>query len=91
MILVSIVDRSNEWVHSVINLVESNNGQEMRVYHDGNLIRSKTLTGLLDLPVDRNGRIVIGRAFTEENRYYASVQVDEMCVFTTVAWLGMKL
>ena len=75
------MDRSNEWVHSVINLVDSNNGQEIRIYHDGNLIRSKTLTGLLDLPVDVNGRIVIGRAFTDLNQYYASVYVDEILLY----------
>ena len=76
-----IVDKSNEWIHTVINLIASDNGQEIRIYHDGNLIRSKTLTGLLDLPVDRNGKIVIGRAFTDLNQYYASVYVDEMLLY----------
>ena len=74
------VSKSSEWVHSVTNFVGPNNGQGIRVYHDGQLIghdsRKSTFSPLQN-PV--NGKISIGK-FDR----YASVQVDELYFFSRV-------
>ena len=65
------------WFHTVLNFM----GDRMRIYHDG-VVRST-------LPVDASpsshipgdGRIVIGRWFSELDSNYASVQVDELLFF----------
>ena len=76
------MDISDEWVHTVVNFIALNNGEEIRIYHDGNLIRSKTMTTrAFNLPANDNRKIVIGRAFTGLNEYYASVYVDEMLFY----------
>ena len=68
------------WLHILINFIEPNNGEGFRVYHDGELIQNVTFkdNGLPFGSIDSN--IVIGRSFTEQNRFYSSVRLDEVFV-----------
>ena len=63
------------WFHIVLNFM----GNIMRIYLDG-VIRSTLPTGSSS-QVPGDGRIVIGRRFSELDSNYASVQVDELLFF----------
>ena len=70
--------KSSEWVHSVTNFYGPNNGQGIRIYHNGQLIgydSTRTTPNPSKSPV--NGKIAIGN-FDDR---YASVQVDELFFF----------
>ena len=74
------VPKSNEWVHGVLNFLGTNNKEGIRIYENGqhvgnDIIKTQAST------TEPNGRIVTGRAFTEVNEYYGSVQVDELLFF----------
>ena len=74
------VGKSNEWVHGVFNFLGPNDEEGIRIYENGKHVWNHT-TVTQSSTTESNGRIVIGRAFTELNNYYASVQVDELLFF----------
>ena len=74
------VGKSNEWVHGVLNFLGPNDGEGIRIYENGkNVGNHKNITQ--SSSTESNGRIAIGRVFTEINNYYGSVQVDELLFF----------
>ena len=74
------VGKSNEWVHGVLNFLGPNDEEGIRIYENGKHVGNHTII-TQSSTTESNGRIVIGRAFTEINNYYASVQVDELLFF----------
>ena len=63
-----------------MNFIRPDNGQGIQIYHGGELAgRGDTKSGLKHSPGD--GRVVLGRVFTDSNSYYASVDVDEILFF----------
>ena len=74
------VPKPTGWTHVVLNYIGPNNGQGIQVYHGGEPAgRGDTKSGLKHSPGD--GRVVLGRVFTDSNSYYASVDVDEISFF----------
>ena len=72
---------TNNWIHSVLNLIGPNEGPGISIYqdgeHKGNDITSPSLSYN-----QGDGKIVIGRFYTgPDNPYYASVEVDQMLFF----------
>ena len=64
----------------MLNYVGPNDDEEIRIYHNGNEVASETT--LLSLSRSAgDGRIVVGRRYTNRNWDYASVQVDELIFF----------
>ena len=67
------------WFHVVFNFIGPNYGQGLRIYYDGDLYGGENFSSSLE--TDGDGRVVIGRAFYEQNDLYASAQVDELLFF----------
>ena len=64
----------------MLNYIGPNNGQGIRMYHNGEQVASDTgKTGITNSAGD--GRIVVGRYYTNADRDYATVQVDELIFF----------
>ena len=65
----------------VFNFIGQNNGQGFRVYHDGELATNVTRKyKLRNFPTD--GRIAIGKYYTDANGRYSSVLLDDLCSST---------
>ena len=67
-------------VGGVLNFLGPNDEEGIRIYENGKHVGNHTII-TQSSTTESNGRIVIGRAFTEINNYYASVQVDELLFF----------
>ena len=68
------------WTHLVLNYIGSSHGEGIRVFYNGIQVASDTTTWgyIRHAP---NGRIVIGRVYTDYSIYYSSVEVDELAFF----------
>ena len=72
--------RPSGWFHVVVNFLGPNDGEGIRVYKDGadvgneTTIYSKTYT-------QGDGRLVVGRYYTDQDLHYAGAQVDELILF----------
>ena len=63
------------------NYIGPNNGQGISIFMNGELV-NKTTDKLVAGPFpDVDGKIVVGRIFTNIDDYYASMQVDELILF----------
>ena len=66
------------WTHTVLNYIRPNNG--IRIYHDGDEKGSDdTKSGGTNPPGD--GRVVVGRFYTDLDTSYGGVDVDELLFF----------
>ena len=68
------------WTHIVFNYIGPNNGQGIRVYIDGTEVDSNT-TKDAHLGSVGDGRIIVGRRYTDSNEKYGSVHLDELIYF----------
>ena len=72
--------RQTGWTHVVLNYIGPNNGEGIRMFIDGTEVASSTTKhGRSYSPGD--GRIVVGRYYTNYDGNYASVQMDELIYF----------
>ena len=65
------------WTHIVLNYIGSGSGEGIRVFYNGIQVASDT-TSYGKIRHCPNGRIVIGRVYTDHSSYYSSVEVDEL-------------
>ena len=72
--------KPTHWFHVVLNYIGPNNGQGMRIYRDGVEEGSHT-TRISESLSAGDGRIVVGRWYTDSDSYYSSIQVDELIFF----------
>ena len=68
------------WTHIVVNYIGPNNGEGIRIFYDGQEVMNSTVKKGGPYPAG-DGRIVVGRTFTDEDRFYASMQIDELIFF----------
>ena len=71
---------NNVWVHSVLNFLGPNDQEGISIYQNGQHVGNHTTINQSSTNAP-DGKIVIGRVFTEINNFYASVQVDELLFF----------
>ena len=64
----------------MLNYIGPNNGQGIQIYYDGVEVDSDTVQDVQSCSAG-DGRIVVGRQFTDRDRDYASVMVDELLFF----------
>lgn len=72
------------WFHTVINFIGPDEGEGIRIYHDGVSVANGTTKSYLacDQSACRpDGRIVVGRDNTRIDTGYCSLQVDELAFF----------
>ena len=67
----------NGWFHLVLNYIGPADGQGITIYTDGDLQVSVTSRVTTSYTAG-DGRVVIGRARTDLDERYASVEVDEL-------------
>ena len=64
----------------MLNYLGPNNGQGIRIYYNGTEVGSDT-SKTEEVKVAADGRIVVGRALTNYNHFYASIDIDELIFF----------
>ena len=75
--------RPTGWTHVVLNYIGPHVGEGIRNYYNGQEVASDTDKERVDRSTG-DGRIVVGREYTDGDRDYASVQVDELIYFNAV-------
>ena len=73
-----IVNRPNEWIHTVFNLSPYFG---INIYWNGRHIRTQSRKYPSKYPREGNGRIAINRLYSAYNGFYGSVKVDEVFFF----------
>ena len=71
----------------MVNYIRHNAGQGVRIFFDGEQVKSDTTKGGGPL-TSGDGRIVVGRINTEEDKGYTSIQVDELMFFNSSLTTG---
>ena len=64
----------------MLNYIGPDDGQGIKMFYDGAEVASDTSKTERSNPV-REGRIVVGRTYTDKDEAYGSVQVDELIYF----------
>ena len=64
----------------MLNYLGPNNGQGIRIYYNATEVGSDT-SKTVETKVAADGRIVVGRALTNYNHFYASIHIDELIFF----------
>ena len=70
------------WTHVVLNYIGPNNGEGITIYYNGVKVVSDKYKDTRSLTAG-DGRIVVGRLYTDQDQDYASVEVDELIYFDT--------
>ena len=68
------------WTHIVLNYIGSNDGEGIRISYDGQEVANGTTMDEGSYPAG-GSRIVVGRSFIDEDRLYASMEIDELIFF----------
>ena len=72
--------RPTGWTHVVLNCIGPNTGEGISVYYDGREVASDTTKAGGPYSAG-DGRIVVGRYYTDRDERYSTVQVDELIFF----------
>ena len=64
----------------MLNYIGISNGQGIRVFHNGQQVASDTTKDGRTRHAP-NGKIVVGRMYTDHNVYYSSIKIDELALF----------
>ena len=64
----------------MMNYIGSNEGQGIRVYYDGKEAASETTKITVSYSAG-DGRVLVGRAYTDRDVLYVSAQLDELIFF----------
>ena len=68
------------WTHFLLNYIGPSDGDGIRVYSNGVEVASDTTKTSESFPVG-NGRVVVGRFYTNWDALYATAEVDEIIYF----------
>ena len=68
------------WTHIVLNYIGPNYGEGTRIYYNGQEVDSDRAKGGTSYAMV-DGRIVVGRRFTNVDEDYASITIDELIFF----------
>ena len=72
-----IVNRPNEWIHTVVNFSYFG----IYIYWNGRHKRTQLRKYRSKYPHEGNGRIAVNRLYSGYNGFYGSVKVDELFFF----------
>ena len=64
----------------MLNYIGPNDGEGIRIYYDGTEVVRDTDKSAWSYPAE-DGRIVLRRQYTDQDRLYSSIQVDELIFF----------
>ena len=74
------IPKPTGWTHVVVNYIGQQDGQGMEIYHNGESAGSDHTKSLRTLSAG-DGRVVLGRAYTDLDTWYAPVDIDEILFF----------
>ena len=74
------VPTTSGWTHIVLNYLSPSEGGAVRIYLDGVQAGSGGTKNATSLSPGE-GRVVVGRAYTDLDVHYASVDIDELLFF----------
>ena len=83
-VFLNTIEAPSGWIHIVLNYngFEEYDFLRIQAYQDGVQTGSYfPVTKYSEPSLQSDGRVVIGRYFTDEDDHYASVQVDELFFF----------
>ena len=69
------------WTHVVLNYIGPNDGEGIQAFYNGAEEASGTTKDTSRSYSPGNGRIVMGRVFTDQDQNQASVMIDELIYF----------
>ena len=69
------------WTYLVCNYLGPNNGEGIRMYMDGNQMEFGDSTKTPSSNSQGNGRVVLGRLYTNTNAHYGNADMDEILLF----------
>ena len=72
--------RPSGWTYVVLNYIGPNSGEGIRIYMDGSEVGSDTSKRVWSGSTG-DGRVVIGRYYTDQDKEYSSVHIDELIYF----------
>ena len=68
------------WTHIVMSYIGPSDGEGIRIFYNGTEVANVTTKAAgSDPPGD--GRVVVGRVYTDRDVLYVSVQLDELALF----------
>ena len=79
--------RPSGWFHVVVNFIGVEDGEGVRVYYNGEKVGSDPSKSKYAIKKG-NGRIAIGRYFTQNSWRDGSVDVDELVLFSQALTSG---
>ena len=68
------------WKHIVLNYIGPNDDEGIRVYYNGAEVANDTTKSEKTYPTG-DGRTVVGRYYTDQDRYYMNMQIDKLIFF----------
>ena len=74
------VTKPTDWIHFVLNFIGASDGEGVRIFINGVLVGSDTTITSYSY-TQGDGRIVLGRMVTNEDKEYASAVFDDLLYF----------
>ena len=71
------------WTHILLNYIGSNDGGGIRVYYDGLEVANDTMKSAWSFSAG-DGRVVVGKIYTNRDEGYTSMQIDELIFFNNL-------
>ena len=72
---------SHIWIHVIMNYLGLDDTDTIHIYFNGAEVDVVWMDSFPENSTAGYGRIVVGREFTDQDRNYASLQVDELIFF----------
>ena len=72
---------SSGWIHVVLNYIGPDDGQGFQMYQDGEQTAAGSVKYTYKHASPGDGRVVLGRRYTDRDELYASVNLDELLFF----------
>ena len=70
----------SEWHHLTCSVPDFGNEDSLKVYYDGSHYGTHNEASSRETPT-RSSRVIVGRAFTDQDDTYSSVELDELLFF----------
>ena len=82
--LTAVGKPSSGWTHVVLNYIGPDDGQGIEVYLDGVHTSTDKVKQLTSYTITLgDGKVVVGRRYTVDDRDYVSVEIDELVFFNS--------
>ena len=74
------IDQISGWFHTVYNFIGPSEGQGIELFIDGSLVANDSTRRAASVG-DGDGTVVVGRVYTDNDKWYGSFNMDELVFF----------